>query len=204
MTELTSTDEGDPETGDPYAGDPDTGGVDLTPRPAKAGGRSARRLMPALILGVVVVALGFIMLRTLGDAALFFYNADEAVERRAELEGERFRVQGTPFGEALTVNVDTDGRQQTAVAFPIVFDGQVIDVVHVGSPAELFQPGVPVVLEGTWVSGMPAEVVEIEAGANDGWHFASTDMVVKHDNDYRTDNTERLDDAERGGFSPQS
>lgn len=181
----------------------ESGELDLTPRPTDNQLRRPRRLVPTLLLALVVVALGFVLLRTLGDAALFFYNADEAVARRDELTDQRFRVQGTPFGDPISVDIERDGRLQVAVVFPIAFAGEVIDVVHVGSPAELFQPGVPVVLEGSWAAGLPSGVDSIEAGANDGWHFASTDMVVKHENDYRNDNSERLDDAERGGFSPE-
>lgn len=195
MTEVTAT---APD------GAPGVDDLDLTPRQASVPQSRRRRLLPALVLVVVVGALGFVLLRTLGDAALFFYNADEAIERRAELEGERFRVQGTPFGDPVSAEIERDGRLDVAVVFPIAYEGQVVDVIHTGSPAELFQPGVPVVLEGTWVRGLPSEVGVVDDGANDGWHFASTDMVVKHENEYRNDNSDRLDDAERGGFSPES
>ena len=52
------------------------------------------------------------------------------------------------------------------------------------------------------MSGLPDGVSTVDQGANDGWHFASTDMVVKHDNEYRTANDDRIDEAERGGFDP--
>lgn len=180
------------------------GRLDLTPRQVAAGQRRRRRLLPLLVLGLVAVGLVFVLLRTLGDAALFFYNADEAIARRGELVDQRFRVQGTPFGTPFSTEIERDGRQETAVVFPIAFDGRIIDVVHIGSPAELFQPGVPVVLEGAWAQGMPDGVGPVPDGANDGWYFASTDMVVKHDNEYRNDESERLDDAERGGFAPET
>ena len=192
----------DSQVNDLELADYESGELDLTPRATEHRARGRRRLVPALLLALVVAALAFVLLRTLGDAALFFYNADEAVVRRGELTDQRFRVQGTPFGNPVSVDIERDGRQQVAVVFPISFEGEVIDDVHIGSPAELFQPGVPVVLEGSWALGLPSGVDSIEAGANDGWHFASTDMVVKHENDYRNDNGERLDDAERGGFSP--
>lgn len=179
--------------------------LDLTPRQVDAvESTGRRRWMPRLIVALVIAALGFVVFQMLGDAALFFYNADEAVERRDELSDQRFRVQGTPFGDPVAAEIDRDGRSDIAVVFPIQFEGTVIDVVHVGSPAELFQPGVPVVLEGTWVRGYPDGVDAVAQGAADGWHFASTDMVVKHDNEYRTDNEQRLDEAERGGFNPES
>ena len=174
--------------------------LDLTPREvAEQLGRERRRWGPMLVLVAVIAIMGFVLFRTLGDAALFFYNADEAVERRGELVDQRFRVQGTPFGEAVETDIDRDGRLEPAVVFPIQFDGVVVDVVHVGAPAELFQPGVPVVLEGAWTEGLPGGVETVDGGANDGWHFASTDMVVKHDNEYRNDNRERITEAEEGG-----
>ena len=36
------------------------------------------------------------LLRSLGDASLFFYEVPEAVELRSELGDDRFRVVGTP------------------------------------------------------------------------------------------------------------
>ena len=178
-------------------------GLDLTPRQVDAAPSRNKRVLPMLVLAAVVVGLGFVLLQTLSGAALFFYNADEAVERRDELVEQRFRVQGTPFGEPVAIEVERNGLQEVGVVFPISFAGTVVDVVHVGSPAELFQPGVAVVLEGTWQTGLPEGVDQVAHGANDGWYFASTEMIVKHDNEYRNDNEERIDDAERGGFAPE-
>jgi len=180
---------------------PDAGSLDLTPRDVQAG-RSKRRVLPGVLLALVIAGLGFVLLQTLSASALFFYNADEAVERRDELADRRFRVQGTPFGDPTSIEIDRDGRKEIGVVFPIRFEGTTVDIVHTGSPAEQFQPGVPVVLEGAWVNGLPTGVDSVEQGANDGWHFASTDMVVKHDNEYRTSNDDRIDEAERGGFDP--
>jgi len=176
--------------------------LDLSPRDLVDAPNRRRRLLPGILLAMVVAGLGFVLLQTLSASALFFYNADEAVERRDDLVEQRFRVQGTPFGEPFSTEIDREGRKEVAVVFPISFDGIVIDVVHTGSPAEQFQPGVPVVLEGAWAEGLPTGVDSVGQGANDGWHFASTDMVVKHDNEYRTSNDDRIDDAERGGFIP--
>lgn len=179
--------------------------LDLTPRKAAdAAPIGSRRWLPMVAVGVVIAALGFVLFQTLGSASLFFYTADEAVERRAELTEQRFRVQGRPFGEPVQVEVTRDGLREVVVVFPIEFRGAVVDVVHVGAPAELFQPGVPVVLEGEWVAGLPEGIDNVGDGANDGWYFASTDMIVKHDNEYRNDNQERIDEAERGGFNPDS
>ena len=74
------------------------------------------------------------------------------------------------------------------MAFTLCAADVLADVVHVGDPAELFQPGVPVVLQGSWVRGpVPVGLVD---PADDGWHLRTDHMVVKHDNDYRGDGAE--------------
>ena len=154
-------------------------------------------MIPWLTTAGVVVAVLFLIANLLGDAALFFYNTDEAVERRTELGDDRFRVQGTPMEGTIVESFRGD---QPVVVFSIVFDDVPIDIVHVGDPPELFQSGVPVVLEGSWVEGEPP-VGDFEGRADDGWHFTSDRMLVRHDNDYR-DRDEydgRIAEAEEGG-----
>ena len=159
----------------------------VAPRPARPGGR--RRWAAALVVAGVAVAVALLVNNLLGDAALFFYNADEAVERRDELGSQRFRIQGTPVGEAAE-SFDDD---RPVLVFAIGFEGALVDVVHTGDPPELFQPGVPVVLEGAWAQGSGPV-------AADGWHFSSDRMLVKHDNDYRDrdDYEQRLTEADQG------
>lgn len=169
--------------------------LDLTPRAAEPTKSAGRKWMPRLILAGLAVAFVAVLLQTLGDASLFFLNVDEAIERRDELGEQRFTIQGTPVDRAVEVNVDG----QQAVAFTLQFEGTTADVVHIGALAETFQPSVPVVLEGHWTQGAPADA-DFSTGANDGYHFESTRMLVKHDNDYRVDNEARLDEAERGGM----
>ena len=120
----------------------------LTPRPARRSTR-ARRWIAALVTVAVAGGVALLVSNLLGDAALFFYNADEAVERRDELASQRFRLQGTPLAEP----ENTFYLDHPVLAFPVGFDGTVVDVVHTGDPPELFQPGVPVVLEGAWRQG---------------------------------------------------
>ena len=166
----------------------DVGLAPVTPRPVRSGGRR-RRWTAALIVAGVAVAVALLVNNLLGDAALFFYNADEAVERRDDLGSQRFRIQGTPVEEAAEAFED----DRPVLVFAIAFEGAVVDVVHTGDPPELFQPGVPVVLEGAWVAGSgPATA--------DGWHFASDRMLVKHDNDYRDrdDYEQRVTEADQG------
>ena len=167
----------------------------LTPRPVQRPART-RRWIAALVTVAVAAGVALLVSNLLGDAALFFYNADEAVERRDELASQRFRLQGTPLSEPQ----NTFYQDQPVLAFPVGFDGTVVDVVHAGDPPELFQPGVPVVLEGAWRQGPGPG----PSTAADGWHFASDRMLVKHDNDYRNrdDYEERVTEADEGGALP--
>ena len=186
---------GDPASPEPPAGD----GLDLTPRrPARSGRRppTARRVISLLVVAGAVGGITFALVRLVTDASLFFLNADEAVERREELAGQRFRMQGTPRAHSVA---ETQVDFEQAVAFTVAFEGVAADVVHVGSPPDLFTPGVPVVLEGRWVEGQPPDLDTFACGVNDGYYFASDHMLVKHDNEYRDTYPDRLEAAGAGG-----
>jgi len=150
--------------------------LDLTPRTAAPRGR--RGLIASVILVAVVGALAFIAVKALGEASLFFLNADEAVEQREDLGTDRFRLQGTVVDG--TVDETDDG-----VAFDVEFNDVDVAVVHEGDPPELFQPDIPVVLEGNW----------------EGEVFASDRILVKHSSEYEAENEDRLEDADQGGES---
>jgi cytochrome c-type biogenesis protein CcmE len=177
--------------------------LDLTPRrrDVAAGRRppTVRRIVSLLVVAAAVGGITFALVRLVTDASLFFLNADEAVERRDELAGQRFRMQGTPVAHSV---VATRVDFEQAVAFSVSFEGIAADVVHVGSPPDLFTPGVPVVLEGRWVEGIPPDLDEFSCGVNDGYYFASDHMLVKHDNEYRDTYPDRLESAGAGGSSP--
>lgn len=166
--------------------------LDLDPRPPRA----ARRWWSTAIVVGVLVVIGVLLLVLVRGASLFVYEADEALQRRAELGDDRFRLIGSPI-EGSIVEGEFEGR--SAVYFSVQFEEAVVDVIHTGSdPTALFQPGVPVFLEGRWVP-TPATVDEFSEGANDGQYFASDTLRVKHDEDYRDENDERISDAEQSG-----
>ena len=155
---------------------------DLTPQEPRPARSSRRKIVPAVIaIGVLVAVVGLAW--NLVGGSLFFYNADEAVERRAELGDERFTLQGSPIGCSITEGFQGD---DPVVTFSVSFGGEAVDIVHFGDPADLFQADVPVVLDGHWVQGDPG-VGDRIAIADDGWYFASDRMRVKHDNDYIND-----------------
>lgn len=175
--------------------DADAAATDLSPRAVAP--RRRRRWLPLAIVGVVGVALVALLFSVLGNAALFFKNADEAVSERPSLGLKRFRMQGTVVpGSIKDVNA-SDG--SAAVAFTIAYHDSRVDVVHIGTMRELFQPGVPVVLEGRWEHRSPPPADGASCRANDGWHFASDNMIVKHDNEYVAKGSERVSEAASGG-----
>lgn len=162
---------------DAGADDPDrTVGVDLTPRVPDGGPggrgrrRPARRVAAAVVLAVTLGAGGGVVVRGLGDATLYFRNADEALAQRDELGDRRFRLQGT-----LADDVRAAGGR---VTFSVAHDGARVEVVHHGDPPEMFTPGQAVVLEGRFTPGATT--------------FASDRILVKHDAEYEAENPDRV------------
>jgi cytochrome c-type biogenesis protein CcmE len=142
----------------------------VTPRrPAKKG----TGLRVAVVLVIIAGAIGFLLWKGLGDSTTYFYNVDEAVARQDDLGTDRIRMQGTVLDGTVE---ETDA----GVTFTVEFNGVEADVVHQGDPPELFQPNLPVVVEGHW----------------DGETFASDRILVKHSSEYQEENEDRLDQAE--------
>lgn len=167
--------------------------LDLTPAPSRPE-QPRRRVVPILVTLLVVAAIVGVLVKTLGDATLVFHEVDAAVELRSEIGDGRFRVVGTPLPGLVETVVDGE----SAVVFTLCSAGVYADVAHVGDPAELFQPGVPVVLQGAWTAGSVPGIAGLDAPAGDGWHLRTDHMVVKHDNDYRVEEGRQADIAACG------
>lgn len=156
-----------------------TPSLDLSPRTARHAegartGRSPRAVLAVGAVVLVVIALGVVLFNGLQSASTFFYNVDEAVERRDDLAGDRFRMQGNVVPGS--VETTDDG-----VSFVVRYGGADVPVDHVGDPPELFGPQIPVVLEGQFV----------------GDRFASDEILIRHDNEYDEANPERIQQAEQ-------
>ena len=165
----------------------------LAPQAPRSRQARSRRWVAGLI-GSAVSLLIVVLVWNLFTGALFFYNADEAIERRSELGESRFTLQGTPIGCSIVSGAQAD---EIVTAFTISFNGALVDVVHRGEPAELFEGGTPVVLDGKWVESQPG-VSGFQGLADDGWHYSSDRMRIKHDEDYINDDSYegRLAEAE--------
>lgn len=156
--------------------------MELTPRtgpaPADVPARHRRNPWAYAVLVAVLAGLGVVVYQGLTSASLYFYNADEAVAQRADLGTKRFRLQGTVLGDSVTPTA-------AGVDFTVAFDSVLVEVHHAGDPPELFQPGIPVVVEGRW--------------DRSGEFFVSDTIRVRHSEQYQADNGNRLDAAKRGG-----
>lgn len=130
-----------------------------------------KRGRSAILLSVAVLLAGFFLWKGLSSATVYFKTVPEAIAERAQLGTRRFRLEG--LVKAGSVQGD-----DKAVRFVVEEDGQEISVVHSGSPPELFKPNIPVVLEGHF----------------EGKVFKSDRILVKHTEEYRKDNPDRVQD----------
>ena len=135
------------------------------------------KLRLVVVLALVAGAMAFLLVKGLGDATVFFKNADEAVAERDDLGTKRFRLQGTVVPDSVEQAGD-------AVEFDVEYHCDVVHVRHEGDPPELFKPGIPVVLEGRFAAP-PSDVYE------------SDRIFVKHTEEYLEDEGDRVREAER-------
>jgi len=165
----------DPESSD--AATPEH--FDLTPRTAAAPSTSkgsGKKWLAVAGVGVVVVAIGFVLFNGLQSASTFFYNVDEAVAQQSTLGTQRIRMQGNVVAGTVTTS-------DSGVDFVIKYKDAQVPVHHVGDPPELFGPKIPVVLEGAFVKG--------------GKKFESDQILIRHDSTYDEKNKGRVREADQ-------
>lgn len=130
----------------------------------------SRRLL--VVIAVIVAAMGFLVVKGLGDATTYFKNVDEAVAERDELGTRRFRLQGTVVEGSLERGPGGD-------EFDVTYRCATVRVRHTGPQApERFDEGIPVVLEGSFVARSAV--------------YRSDTISVKHTSEYRTEKSDRL------------
>jgi cytochrome c-type biogenesis protein CcmE len=122
----------------------------------------------ALVAGVG----GVVLWQGLSNATLYFCNADEVGQRSACTSDKHFRLQGTVVPGSV---VD----QPDGLDFDVTYGGVVVPVHHQGDAPTLFQEDIPVVLEGRY----------------DGTSFASDRILVKHSEEYKAANPDRVPDG---------
>lgn len=120
--------------------------------------RYAKFVIPAVLLvGVLVV-----LMVNLSSALVYFNTPSEVLVRDG---GEaRLRLGGRVVPGTVVAG-------DNMVTFSVEDCDASVTVIHTGVPPQLFQEGIGVVLEGEWT----------------GDAFESDTMLVKHDEQYRTD-----------------
>lgn len=148
-------------------------GLDLSPRDVAPGRsrRGKRKWLPIVILGLVIASAGVIVTQFLTSAIDYYCNVDEVGVKDGCDAGRRLRIQGTVDKGSI---VD-DG---TVTAFSITFNDVTMKVRYEGEPGGIFKECIPVVVHGILQGGT----------------FAGDRIEVKHSNEYKADNPDRVDD----------
>ncbi|SDN17921.1 cytochrome c-type biogenesis protein CcmE [Lentzea albidocapillata subsp. violacea] len=130
------------------------------------------RLLVLSVAGVVLVLVGLLFFGNLNRNLVYYLTPQEAAERRADFpDGRRFQLGGL----VREGSVDrSSGGLRFVVSSALDATSPSVIVEHTGAPAQLFQAGIGVVIEGTW----------------QGDRFVSDTMIVKHDENYRPPATE--------------
>jgi cytochrome c-type biogenesis protein CcmE len=128
--------------------------------------RYARFVIPAV---VIIGVLGFLMVN-LSSSLVYFNTPAELLARQPD--DARLRLGGRVVPGSVVENDAT-------VSFNVEDCESSVQVIHTGVPPQLFQEGIGVVVEGVW----------------SGEAFESDTMLVKHDEQYRTD-AEDYDEAD--------
>ena len=125
------------------------------------------RLLIVAALGAALLLLGVLFVGNINGNLVYYLTPDEALAQKADFtEGRRLQIGG--LVEEGSVESGPEG-----LRFVVVSDtgtaSSAVTVRYEGSPAQLFRPGIGVVLEGSW----------------NGPTFDADTMIVKHDENYR-------------------
>jgi cytochrome c-type biogenesis protein CcmE len=130
--------------------------------PPRQRGRTSRRVL--VVFALLIVAFVFLLVEGLGSSLNYFDTVDQAFAHRATLGTTTFRLEGT-------VDAGTIRPTATGTDFDISEGAHVVHVANTGSPPQLFQATIPVVVVGHFTS----------ASSN---NFVSNSILVKHSATY--------------------
>jgi cytochrome c-type biogenesis protein CcmE len=124
--------------------------------------RTSRRVL--VVFALLVVAFVFLLVEGLGSSLNYFDTVDQAVAHRTTLGTTTFRLEGT-------VDAGTIHPTATGTDFDISQGAHVVHVANTGSPPQLFQANIPVVVVGHFTSSTSPD-------------FVSNSILVKHSANY--------------------
>lgn len=139
------------------------------PAPAPAPARKRRpfgrhpyRLL--VVFALLVGAIAFLLVEGLGSSLDYYDTVGQAVARKAQIGTSTIRLMGSVVRGSIVHTGD-------GANFEVSGGGHQVPVHEVGSPPQLFQPGIPVVVVGHFSS----------AGSD---LFMSNQIMVKHSATY--------------------
>lgn len=138
--------------------------------PERRLGRPAVRL--AVVGVVIVLAVGFLLVKGLGSSLDYFKTVDEAIAQRSAIGTGQFRLEGV-------VKAGSVERTTKGAAFTLEGKKGEIAVVNRGTPPQLFKAGMPVIVVGHFPSRQ--SVV-----------FSSDQIMVKHSSNYVEQHPDRV------------
>jgi cytochrome c-type biogenesis protein CcmE len=140
---------------------PDPAGGPSAP-PSSRAKRSRRISWRLLVVGAVLVgALCFLLVKGLSGSLDYYVTVDQALAQKASLGTRTFRLEGV-------VVPGTVRRTENGVSFVAEGSHDKLAVENTGNPPQLFQPGIPVVVNGHF----------------SGETFVSNQIVVDHTSTY--------------------
>lgn len=150
--------------------------IDLSPRSVSPRQQRKRRPWPAIIVLLLVVATGGVVLTKFLTSAIDYYcNVDEIGSKSGCEPGRRLRIQGVVDKNSIENAFESGG---VTTKFGMSFGGISIPVTYDGEPGGIFKDCIPVVVHGILNNGV----------------FLGDRVEVKHSNDYKADNPDRVED----------
>jgi cytochrome c-type biogenesis protein CcmE len=145
-------------------------------------GKKRNPVRTYLPIAFVVVALGFVIAKGLGNATSYFLQVDEAVAQIDSLKEKPFRLQGI-------VVADSVRKTDESVNFDISLNDKTVRVAYQGEPPELFREDLAVVVEGRFAPN------QSNRSPGTAPLFVGDQIAVKHDENYIEKNEDRLTGA---------
>lgn len=141
--------------------------------------RTRRRMIQSLVLfGAILVALVVVLAMGAKSALEYYLTVPQALAKRTVLAGQTFRMEGIVVPGSIQATPE-------GVDFALRYDHAVARVIEIGNPPQLFQPSIPVVVQGHF----------------EGSAFVSNLIMVKHTSSYVAAHPNRIADP-GGTYTP--
>lgn len=121
---------------------------------------------------VIAGAVVFLLVKGITGSLNFYETVNEALKQHASLGTSTFRLEGLVKPGSIVATA-------SGASFTLVEGSHHIDVVNTGTPPQLFQGNIPVVVSGHFASKQSTA-------------FLSNQILVKHSSTYIADHPDRV------------